>query len=131
MNGNKALLDSNVIIFASKQQIDIQGLLDRYDHFYTSIITYVETYGYNFKSEIEKELIDELFSNLTIIEVSKDIAEQAILYRKNGKKKIKIPDALILATAKYLGADIITDDWDDFEGIDETVSIIKIDDLKI
>ncbi|MEL7221127.1 MAG: PIN domain-containing protein [Bacteroidota bacterium] len=131
MNGNKVLLDTNVIIFASQKKIDIARLLARYDHFYVSIISYMETYGYNFKTSEEKILIDALFNNLELIEINKNIANQVVIYRKNRNKKIKLPDAILLATAKYLSADLATDDWGDFMGIDESVNIISIDDLKI
>jgi predicted nucleic acid-binding protein len=123
MAGNKALLDTNVIIFASKQKIDMSSLLEKYDDFYVSVITFMEVYGYEFENEQEKELIDELFEGLEIVEISREIAEQAIIYRKNKTKKIKLPDAIILATAKYLGADLITDDWDDFMNIDTQVNV--------
>lgn len=39
MNGNKAILDTNVIIFASKGKIDPAKLLTEYDDFYASIKT--------------------------------------------------------------------------------------------
>lgn len=131
MNGNKALLDSNLIIFASKHQIDTEKLLSFYDEFYVSIITYMEVYGDEFANADEKDLIDELFANLQIIEVTINIAEQAIIYRKNKVKKIKLPDAVILATAKYLDADLLSDDWDDFKGIDNSVTVSSLDHLKI
>jgi hypothetical protein len=34
MSGNKALLDSNVIILASKEEVDIELLLSSYDEFH-------------------------------------------------------------------------------------------------
>ncbi len=64
MNGNKSVLDSNAIIFASKQMIDRQKLLAAYDEFYVSIITYMEVYAYEFTNPDEKSLIDEIFANL-------------------------------------------------------------------
>ena len=131
MNGNKAILDSNVIIFASKHQIDVEELLNRYDEFYASIITYMEVYGYEFTNKSEKDLIDEFFANIEIVEVNQTIAEQSVIYRKNKIKKIKLPDAIILATAKFLDADLLSDDWDDFQGIDNSVNVLAIDDLKI
>ncbi len=131
MNGNKSALDSNLIILASKQQIDTEKLLSLYDEFYVSIVTYMEVYAYNFQNQDEKDLIDELFANLEIVEVNRAIADQAIIYRKNKIKKIKLPDAIILATAKYLNADLLSDDWDDFQGIDNSVNVLAIDDLKI
>lgn len=131
MNGNSAVLDSNTVIFASKQKIDTDELLSRYDKFYVSIITYMEVYAYEFTDQAEKDLIDELFANLEIIEINKTIADQAIIYRKNKTKKIKLPDAIILATAKYVNGDLLTDDWDDFQNIDSSVNVLSIEDLKI
>ncbi len=46
MSGNKILLDTNVIIFASKQLIDIDKFIATYDSFFVSIITYMEVYSY-------------------------------------------------------------------------------------
>ncbi len=91
----------------------------------------MEVYGYEFSKQEEKDLIDEVFANLEITDVNREIAEQVIIYRKNKTKKIKLPDAIILATARYLGADLVTDDWDDFLGIDNQVVIKKLDDYKI
>ena len=130
MNGSKALLDSNVIILASKQEIDIEKLLSAYDVFYTSVVTFMEVYGFAFENTDEKDLIDEMFGSLDIIEVNISIAKQVIKYKKNKAKKIKLPHAIILATAKYLGADLITDDWDDFINIDNQVIIKKLDEFK-
>jgi len=131
MNGTKAVLDSNVIIFASKEMIDVDKMLSRYDDFYASVITYAEVYAFNFQNPFEKDITDEIFANLEIIELNREIADQAIIYRKNKFKKIKLPDAIILATAKYINADLLTDDWDDFQNIDSSVNVKDIDDLKI
>ena len=131
MNGNRVILDTNVIIFASKHQIDIEQILNQYDEFYVSIITYMEVYGFNFENIKEKELIDELFNNLVIIDVSQEIAQHVLNYRKTAKRKIKLPDAIILATSRYINATLLTDDWDDFIGIDSEVIIRNIDTFRI
>jgi hypothetical protein len=130
MNGNKAVLDSNTIIYASKQTIDVEKLLAAYDEFYVSIITYMEVYAYEFENTDEKALIDELFAALEIVEITRDIADQAITYRKNKHKKIKLPDAIILATTKYLNADLLTDDDDDFQTIDTSVQVLNLNDFR-
>ena len=131
MNGNKSALDSNLIILTSKQQIDTEKLLSLYDEFYVSIVTYMEVYAYDFQNRDEKDLTDELFANLEIVEVNRAIADQAIIYRKNKVKKIKLPDAIILATAKYLNADLLTENWKDFQTIDNFVNVLNLDTLKI
>jgi predicted nucleic acid-binding protein len=102
MNGNKAILDSNIIIFASKRVIDVASLLARYDHFYVSVITFMEVYGYEFDVVQEKDAIDTLFKHLEVVHSNITIMQQVVIYRKNKSKKIKLPDAIILATAKYL-----------------------------
>ena len=131
MSGSKALLDSNVIILASKEEIDVELLLSAYDEFHVSMITFMEVYGFEFANPDEEDLINEIFANLEITEVNIKIAKQAILYRKNKIKKIKLPDAIILATAKYLGAELITDDWDDFVNIDNSIVLKKLDEFRI
>lgn len=95
-----------------------------------SIITYMETYGYDFQNAQEKDIIDTFFELVEVVDVNKSIAQNVIVYKQSKKRKIKLPDAIILATAKYLGADLLSDDWDDFINIDSGVSVLNIDDLK-
>ena len=113
-----------------ERSINTGKLLSGYRRFCVSIITYMEVYGYEFENEEEKELIDRLFEELEVVDIDRSIANQTITYRKNKRKKIKLPDAIILATAKYTGADLVTDDWDDFQGIDDTVIVKDVNDIK-
>jgi predicted nucleic acid-binding protein len=131
MSGINAILDSNTIIFATREKIDVQELFSRYGQFYASVVTYIEVYAYDFQDLSEKDIADEIFASLEIIEVNQEIADQTIIYRKNKTKKIKLPDAIILASAKYVNADLLTDDWDDFQNIDSTVNVKDIYDLKV
>ncbi|WP_396212234.1 PIN domain-containing protein [Flavobacterium sp.] len=130
MSGNKILLDTNVIIYASKQILDIDKFINSYEEYYVSIITYLEVYGYEFSNSNEKDLVDELFNNIQIIDLNKEISEFVIEIRKNKIKKIKLPDAIILATSKFLDIPLLTADWDDFLSIDETIIIKNLDSLK-
>lgn len=131
MNGNKAILDSNLLIFLSKDLIDRQKLFSKYDEFCVSVITYMEVYAFEFSDSAQKNSLDETFAKLEIIELNREIADQAIIYRKNKLKKIKLPDAIILASARYADADLLTDDWNDFQNIDSIVNVKDIDDLKV
>lgn len=54
MNGTRGILDSNVIIFASKEKIDVEKLLSKYDEFYVSVITYIEVYAHDFQNSGER-----------------------------------------------------------------------------
>ncbi len=123
MNGNKGVLDSNVIIDASKGIVSTQEIVNEYDYLYTSIISYVETKGYNYSDNEEKEIVTQILNSVEIVDVNKEIADIAIEYRKI--KKIKLPDALVLATAKHLNADLLTSDVADFQNIDKSVKIVE------
>ncbi len=123
MSGNKGLLDSNVIIDASKGIVSTQDIVNEYDYLYTSIISYVETKGYNFEDNEEKEIVNQILNSIEIVNLNREIADTAIEYRK--QKKIKLPDALILATAKYLKADLLTSDISDFQNIDKSVKLVE------
>ena len=131
MNGNKGIYDSNVIILFSKGKIDIKMLSSKYDQVYASIITFIEVYAFDFEDKDEMALVDRFFKNVEIIEVNAEIADQTIIYRKSKTKKIKLPDAIILASAKVVGADLITNNYSDFQSVDSSVNLLNLDDFKI
>lgn len=131
MSGNRALLDSNTIIYASKGLIDADKLLSENEFYYASIISLIEVYSHEFQYAVERTIIDEILASIEIADVDRAIADQAIIYRKNKNKKIKLPDAVILATAKILGAELITNNVTDFRGVDTSVELVGIDELRI
>ncbi len=116
-------MDSNFIILISKGKIDFEKLRSKYDLFCVSIITYMEVYAFDFENSDDRALIDEVFTGLEIIGINQEIADQAVIYRKNKVKKIKLPDAIILATAKITGADLLTENYDDFRNLDDSINI--------
>lgn len=123
MNGNKALLDSNVIIDASKGKLSLKNIIDKYDSIYTSIICYIEVMGYNFDDEQEKLAIEKILQIIPILNFDKEIADIAIGFRK--KTKIKLPDALIIATAEKMHTDLITSNIYGFKNLSEKINIIE------
>ncbi|MDQ3221285.1 MAG: type II toxin-antitoxin system VapC family toxin [Acidobacteriota bacterium] len=131
MNGNKGVFDSNIIIFFSKRKFDIDELSSKYAEIYVSIVSYIEVYAYEFEYAEEKLLTDRFLKNVEILELNKEIADLAIVYRKSKTKKIKLPDAIILASAKSINADLITDDYRDFQNIDPSVNVVNLDAFKI
>jgi len=132
MNGDKVVLDTNVLIYMSKGLIDEQKLLElNFNEFYVSVITFMELYGYKFKNPNEKERIDRFFNYIEVVHTNTIIADKVIEYRVSTPKKIKLPDAIILATTSYLKATLLTDDWDDFQNIDNAIAISNLDDLKV
>lgn len=102
------LLDSNTIIYLSKGLLSIDDVLPDEETYAVSVVTYMEVMGYPFESEHEEQLITELFSHFNIIMIDTHIANQVIALRK--AHKIKLPDAVICATALTHQSQLFTND---------------------
>ena len=112
MNGKNALIDSNIIIYLSKQELSLD-FIDKFDDLSISVITYMEILGYEFQNQEEEKYIQELLELFRVLYIDKVIADTAINIRK--KRKIKLPDAIIAATAVSKDIHLITRNIDDFK----------------
>ncbi len=101
-------LDSNTIIYLSKELIEIETLFSDNEEYAVSVITYMEVLGYDFDSNEEREFIEELLSSLTIIYIDEAISNKVIELKKI--IKIKLPDAIICATTILYNSVLITND---------------------
>lgn len=79
--------------------------------------------GYPFTNIIEEKFANKLFNSLELLPITKAVANRVIVYRK--LRKIKLPDAIILATARENNCQLITRNVDDFVGFDNQVIIIN------
>jgi len=112
MNGKKALLDSNIIIYLSKQEL-LPDFIENFSELFISVVTYMEIFGYKFKDIKEEQYIKELLELFGVIYIDKAIADTVIKIRK--KKKIKLPDAIIAGTALRENIHLITRNISDFK----------------
>ena len=115
MNGNSALLDSNIIIYLSKREVPL-SFLDQFNKHYISVITYMEVLGYQFRDSKEEEFIREMVEVFSVLFIDQKIADMAIEIRK--KQRIKLPDAIIAATTKVLNLCLVTRNIDDFKKVE-------------
>jgi len=113
MSGNRLLLDTNILIYLSKHELKLEDFASEDDELYISVITLMEAKGYPFSNKKEAILIDSLCENLIKAHLSDDVIETVIGLRK--KYKIKLPDAIILATAIENNLKLITRNTKDFE----------------
>jgi len=100
----------------------MRDIITPYKSVAISIITYIETAGFKFEDESEKTLIEGFLQQFNVIPTEMPIANKAAGYKQI--RRIKTPDAIILATASYLDADLITVNESDFKGLDPAVRII-------
>ncbi|WP_248277934.1 type II toxin-antitoxin system VapC family toxin [Brasilonema sp. UFV-L1] len=68
-------------------------------------------------SDDETEVIEDLLSQFDSILISRKIENQTIALKR--KHKIKLPDAVIAATALYQQAVLVTRNFHDFQDIAE------------
>jgi predicted nucleic acid-binding protein len=120
------LLDTNVVINYLDASIPTPGmkLLNNIvdDEAIISVITKMETLGFQFKSEAEQNIMETFVSGSTILDLNNDIVNTTIAIRKN--KKMKLPDAIIAATARVYGLTLVSRNMSDFKNI---AGIICID----
>ena len=105
MNGNNAILDSNILIYLSKNELPL-AFLDQFDALFISVISYMEVLGYAFRNSEEENFVKEIIDLFDVRFINQEIAEIVIKYRK--RYRIKLPDAIIAATAEAYGFCLVT-----------------------
>jgi predicted nucleic acid-binding protein len=114
--GKSYLIDTNIIIDFSENRLPLNAklfvaeVIDNEPNI--SIINRIELLGF---SIVTPEII-EFTDSTNIINLTEDVANQTIKLRKN--RKIKLPDAIIAATALVYNLTLISRNTKDFDGID-------------
>jgi predicted nucleic acid-binding protein len=116
--GSGYLLDSNVIIgylagrIPAPGMVSVSGIIDAAPHI--SVISQIEVLRFNDTPENEKILTD--FINASEIHpLSNTVVQRTIALSK--QSKIKLPDAIIAATALTENFILVTRNIDDFKNI--------------
>ncbi len=107
MNGTKLLLDTNIALYFLGGDTVLATLLDQREVF-LSVITEMEMLGYPGISEQEIEQIKGFLQDCQVIDLSPAIKEKAIELRRT--YGLKLPDAIIAATAVDLNLPLISAD---------------------
>lgn len=106
----KLLLDTNIIIDYLNGDTRAKQFFDREPKPAISIITYIETLiGAN---DDVKDATRAFLKGLDIVQINEGIAEIAIGLRQ--ALCLKLPDAIILASAQFIGATLVTRNTKDF-----------------
>lgn len=130
MGGQKYLIDTNVAIEYIGESIPV-GVLNKLDeifdgHFYISVINKIELLGFAGISKNEELKFNELIKASNVLGLSDEIIDRTIAIRK--QYKIKLPDAIIIASAFENQLILITRNTKDFDKI-EGVEILSPFDL--
>ncbi len=118
MEQREYLIDSNAVVdylskkFDISQMIFMNEIIDKIPNL--SVISKIEVLSFN-ASEEYTNLLADFISDAIVIDLTTDIVDRTILLRK--KHKIKLPDAIIAATALVFNHTIITNNEKDFANI--------------
>ncbi|MCI5050848.1 MAG: type II toxin-antitoxin system VapC family toxin [Candidatus Pacebacteria bacterium] len=107
MNGTNLLLDTNILIYYLNGNKTAYEIIAN-NHIFISVITKMEMLSFVNLSKEEEQKIEKLLSLFTVLPLSDKTQNKTIEVRK--KYKLKLPDAIIAATALELGCSLVTAD---------------------
>jgi len=117
--GKLSLLDTNIFIYLTKGNLDENSLLKLREAtksgFNLSVISKIELLGYTFPSPDEKTKTEDFVKSSTIFALTDEVVDKTIELRKT--HKIKLPDAIIAATAIVFDLTLISRNDKDFAAI--------------
>jgi len=77
--------------------------------FYVSVITEMELLSYPLLKSDEETEIYSFLSDVSIVNLNQEIKQSAIALRR--QYQVKLPDAVVAATAQHLKAELFTNDF--------------------
>jgi len=99
------LLDTNVVLYFLGGRLANPLPSGRY---FVSVITEIELLSYPSLSPDEETQIRDFLTKITVVGIDNNIKELAITFRK--QNRLRLPDAIIAATAQSLNATLFTND---------------------
>ncbi|MBV9990499.1 MAG: type II toxin-antitoxin system VapC family toxin [Alphaproteobacteria bacterium] len=114
-----AVFDTNIVIDHLKGLPQVTAELARYDSRSISIVTWIEVMaGARPEHEAETRAILSFFS---MVQLGDDVAARAVQLRRS--HRVKLPDAIIWASAQMTGRILVTRDMKDFPRNDPGIRV--------
>ncbi|MGB0678940.1 MAG: type II toxin-antitoxin system VapC family toxin [Polyangiales bacterium] len=106
-----AVFDTNILIDFLRGEMRARDELERFDKAAISMVTWMEVLVGS-QSEAESTRLRAFLSTFLRVPIDEEVANRAIALRR--LHRIKLPDALIWATAQQQGALLVTRNTRDF-----------------
>ncbi len=101
----KRVLDTNAVLYLMGGRL-AQPLPE--GQYFASVVTEIELLSYPSLDAAGEERIRAFLSEITVVELTREVKEAAIQLRR--QHSLKLPDAIIAATASSLEAELLTND---------------------
>ncbi|MEQ8753940.1 MAG: type II toxin-antitoxin system VapC family toxin [Coleofasciculus sp. G1-WW12-02] len=105
MTQNLILLDTNVVLYFLGGRLTNPLPSGQY---FVSVITEIELLSYPSLSSDEEVQIRDFLAKIIVVELESSIKDLAITFRR--QYRLRLPDAIIAATAQVLNATLFTND---------------------
>lgn len=125
MNGNRYFLDTNAIVALLRGHQALNAKLQKSEWVGISVISQIEFLAFPALPEQDRQLFEIFCHRVDIIDLSSDnktLLKDILYFRIN--YKIKLPDAIIAASALQNKAMLVTEDTD-FKGISE-IQVVSV-----
>jgi len=113
------VFDTNILIYHLNDSLgdDAEQLLEKAfeSGSYISVITRIELLGWHKHSNESLSSVEDLLSNLSEQPLSEEIVKRSIQLRQT--TSLKVPDAIIAATALHLELPLMTRNINDFQKV--------------
>ena len=116
----KALFDTNILIDYLNGRPEAQAEIDRHRQRLISVITWMEVLA-GARSEEEEDVIEMFLRDFTLVELSRPIARAAVSLRRT--RRVRLPDAIIWATAQHESALLISRNTKDFPAAEPGIRV--------
>lgn len=111
MNGNRILLDTNAVITLINEDEKILPLVSQAEFVAISIVTALEFLSFPHLSQKDKNLFEDFCTEVALIDIAfanTSLVREITSLRQNNK--IKLPDAVVAASAIIYNCVLITKD---------------------
>jgi predicted nucleic acid-binding protein len=120
MNGSEFVFDTNVFLYLQSGREDLINIFNESSVF-ISVITELELLSFKGLDSVAETELRQSLKSCFVVDLETPIREKAIELRK--KYQLKLPDALIAATAVHLQLPLISADKD-YTAIEELMFIL-------
>ncbi|MFM8742178.1 MAG: type II toxin-antitoxin system VapC family toxin [Cytophagales bacterium] len=113
-------MDTNIVLYLLNGDAVLAELLFQ-KKLYLSFVSQLELMAYKGLNHKQQNEISKFIQDCIVIDINNEIKIETVNIRKNSR--LKLPDAIVLATARFLSLPLITADQD-FKQIESSEIII-------
>ena len=111
MNGKRYFLDTNAIVQLLAGNRTLLELLNRADYVATSVICELEYFAFPDLPDEDKDLFEQFRVKVQVTDLcSDDVQLKEQILQLRSEKKLKLPDAIIAASAMSQNSVLLTED---------------------